>query len=111
VAFSEGALTEPPTGNILPPKGSFRQIEFAGILKGTKNLDLAQKWMDYMLSKSVQDDIMPQMVVYPVLPSATIPDVYQKWAPIPQQPAQIDPETIAKNRDTWVRQWTQTVLR
>lgn len=111
VAFSDGALTEPPTGNILPPKGAFRQIEFAGILKGTQNLELARKWMDYMLSKRVQDDIMPQMVVYPVLPSATIPDVYKQFAPIPEQPATIDPETIAQNRETWIRQWTQTVLR
>ncbi len=111
VAFSEGKLQEPPTGNILPPKGSFRQIEFAGILKGTKKLELAQKWMDYMLSKRVQDDIMPQMVVYPALPTATIPEVYQKFAPVPEQPAALDPQTIAQNRDAWIQEWTRTVLR
>ncbi|HEX6288874.1 MAG TPA: thiamine ABC transporter substrate-binding protein [Herpetosiphonaceae bacterium] len=111
VAFSEGKLTEPPTGNILPPKGSFRQIEFAGILKGTRNRALAEKWMDYMLSQRVQDDIMPQMVVYPVLPTAKIPEVYQQFAPVPQAPATLDPETIAQNRDTWIREWTEAVLR
>jgi thiamine transport system substrate-binding protein len=113
VAFSEGALTEPPTGNIIPPKGSFRQIEFAGILKGTQNLELAQRWMDYMLSEPVQNDIMPQMVVYPVLPSAEIPEVYQQFAPVPsaEQIADLDPQTIAQNRESWLRQWTQTVLR
>jgi thiamine transport system substrate-binding protein len=111
VAFSEGKLSEPPTGNILPPKGAFRQIEFAGILKGTENLELAKKWMDYMLSPQVQNDIMPQMVVYPVLPSATIPEVYQRFAPVPQMPATLDPETIGANRDAWLREWTQVVLR
>ncbi len=111
VAFSEGKLTEPPTGNILPPKGSFRQIEFAGILKGTPRLYLAKKWMDYMLSKRLQDDIMPQMVVYPALPSATIPGVYQKFAPIPEQPASLEPQIIARNRDAWIQEWTRTVLR
>lgn len=111
VVASEGALSEPPTGNIMPPKGAFQQIEFAGILKGSKNLELAQKWMDYMLSERVQNDIMPQMVVYPVLPSATIPEVYQQFAPVPEQPATLDPETIAQQRDAWLRDWTQTVLR
>jgi thiamine transport system substrate-binding protein len=111
VVASEGKLSEPPTGNIMPPNGAFRQIEFAGILKGTKNLDLAKKWMDYMLSKQVQDDIMPQMVVYPVLPSAVIPEVYQEFAPIPAQPAALDPATIAQNRDAWIQQWTSAVLR
>ncbi len=111
VVASEGKLSEPPTGNIMPPKGAFRQIEFAGILKGTKNLELARKWMDYMLSRPVQDDIMPQMVVYPVLPSAVVPDVYQQFAPIPEQPATLDPATIAQNRDAWIQQWTRAVLR
>lgn len=111
VAFSDGALTEPPTGNILPPKGSFLQIEFAGILKGARNPDAARKWMDYMLSRRVQDDIMPQMVVYPVLPDATIPEVYQQWAPVPEQPATLDPQTIADRRDGWIREWTEAVLR
>lgn len=111
VAFSEGAISEPPTGNILPPKAAFRQIEFAGILKGTKNRALAEKWMDYMLSERVQNDIMPQMVVYPALPTALIPEVYQKFAPVPESPAVLDPEAIAPNRDAWIRQWTQAVLR
>ncbi len=113
VAFSDGALTEPPTGNILPPNGVFRQIEFAGILRGTQNLDLAKKWMDYMLSERVQNDIMPQMVVYPALPSATIPDVYRQFAPVPtaEQIATLDPQTIAQNREHWLREWTQAVVR
>lgn len=111
VAASEGAVTEPPTGNILPPKGAFRQIEFAGILKGTQNFELAQKWMDYMLSPAVQNDMLPQMVVYPVLPSATIPDVYRQFAPVPDQPATIDPQTIAQNRERWIREWTEAVIR
>ncbi len=56
---------------------------------------------------------MPQMVVYPVLPSAEIPEVYQQFAPIPSddQIADLDPQTIAQNREQWIRQWTQTVLR
>ena len=111
VAFSEGALTEPPTGNIVPPKASFRQIEFAGILKGTQKLELAKKFMDFMLSTPLQNDIMPQMVVYPALPSATIPDVYKQFAPVPEQPASLDPERIAGNRDAWIQAWTRTVLR
>lgn len=113
VAFSEGALDEPPTGNIIPPNGAFRQIEFAGILQGTQNLELAQRWMDYMLSERVQNDIMPQMVVYPVLPTAEIPEVYQQFAPVPseEQIANVDPQTIAQNRERWIREWTQTVVR
>lgn len=54
---------------------------------------------------------MPQMVVYPALPTATIPEVYQKFVPVPEQPAALDPQTIAQNRDAWIQEWTRTVLR
>ncbi|MBA3943658.1 MAG: thiamine ABC transporter substrate-binding protein [Herpetosiphonaceae bacterium] len=106
---SAGKLKEPPTGNMVPPNGAFRQIEFVGVLKGSKHVDLARKWVDYMLSADVQNDVMPQMVVYPVVPSATLPDVYKQYAPVPQQPAVIAPDVIAKNRDRWIQQWTDAV--
>ena len=67
--------------------------------------------MDFMLSKRMQDDIMPQMVVYPVLPDAAIPEVYRRFAPVPEQPATLDPQTIADSRDAWIREWTEVVLR
>ena len=62
-------------------------------------------------TERVQNDIMPQMVIYPALPTATIPEVYQKFAPVPESPSVLDAETIAANRDAWIREWTQAVLR
>jgi thiamine transport system substrate-binding protein len=109
VFFSEGKLTEPPTGNLLD--GSFRQIEFAGVLKGAKNPALARAFLDFMLSKPFQEDIPLQMFVYPVLPDAALPEVFRKFAEVPPQPAGLSPEEIGKNRDRWIEQWTKTVLR
>ncbi len=49
-----------------PADGScFRQIEFAGILKGTENRDLAEQWIDFMLGKTFQEDIPLKMFVFP----------------------------------------------
>ncbi len=109
VAFSDGKLTTPPTGNLLPAKGAFRQIEFAGILKGSKHPELARKWMDYLLSAELQNDIMPQMVVYPVSKVATVPAVYGQFATVPTEPAVLDPALIAKNRDRWLQEWSAAV--
>jgi len=30
---------------------------------------------------------------------------------VPKKPATLAPDDIAKNRDTWIQQWTETVLR
>ena len=111
VFFSEGKLTEPPTGNIMPDNGAFKQVEFAGVLKGAKNPELARQWLDFMVSQAFQEDIPLNMFVYPALPSAKLPDVFTKFAPIPAKPAALTPEQISANRDRWIQEWTQIVLR
>ena len=109
VFFSEGKLSEPPTANLLD--GSFEQIEYVGILKGTKQRSQAERFIDFMLSKRFQEDIPLQMFVYPVLPGAALPAIFTTFAPIPAQVATIAPATIDQNRESWLATWTKVVLR
>jgi thiamine transport system substrate-binding protein len=110
VYFSEEELEQPPTANVLGDASCFRQIEFVGILTGTENRELAEALVDFMLSERFQEDIPLQMFVFPVLENADLPDFYQ-WAERPENPAQVDPAAIQANRETWIQQWTETVLR
>jgi thiamine transport system substrate-binding protein len=109
VFFSDGKLTEPPIGNVLA--GSFLQVEFAGIFKNSKQRALAEHFIDFMLSKRFQEDIPLQMFVYPVLPGAALPDVFTKFAQVPDQPVGVAPEQIDQNREQWIDAWTKAVLR
>jgi thiamine transport system substrate-binding protein len=110
VYFSAEAMEEPPTGNVLGSGSCFRQIEFIGILSGAQNRDLAENLVDFMLSKRFQEDIPLQMFVFPVHEGASLPDFY-RWAERPSQPAEVSASAIQSNRETWIRQWTETVLR
>lgn len=109
VFYSEGKLKDAPTA--VMPAGSFLQIEFAGILKGTKQRDLAERFIDFMLSKPFQEDMPLQMFVYPVLPNSTLPDVFTKFSVLPQQPVNVLPDQIDQNREQWLDAWTKAVLR
>jgi thiamine transport system substrate-binding protein len=111
VYFSEGKLTEPPTGVVVGAGACYRQIEYAGILRGSKHRALAEKFIDYMLGVRFQEDIPLQMYMYPVNPAARLPEVFVKFAQTPQDPAMLDPALIQKSRETWIEQWTETVLR
>ena len=104
-------VTEAPTAAVVSDGSCFRQIEFVGILKGTQNLDLAQKWVDFMLSPIFQADMPLQMYVFPVNPKAPLNDTFQKYLAIPEHPAVVSPVDIAANRDQWIEAWTQAVLR
>lgn len=111
VIFSEKRLEDAPTASILGPDTCFRQIEFVGILKGTQNRSLAEKFVDFMLSKQFQEDLPLQMFVYPVHPDAALPEEFVKYAQAPSQPAALAPEEIAANRDRWIEEWTNVVLK
>ena len=111
VFYADPAPKSAPTGLVIDNGSAFRQVEFAGILAGTKDMELAQKAMDFLISPAFQEDIPLQMFVFPARKDATLPHVFTAHARITTTPASLDPEQIHKNRDTWIRQWTDCVLQ
>jgi thiamine transport system substrate-binding protein len=111
VFFSDPQPAESPTGNILPPGESFRQVEFVCVLRDAAQPELARKWVDFMLGEVFQADIPLQMWVYPARTGTPLPEVFVKHAEVPSEAAQIEPEQIEMNRERWLQTWTDTVLR
>ncbi len=111
VIFAKEPPEEAPTASLVGPGMCFRQVEFVGILKGTRNRDLARKFVDFMLSVRFQEDMPLQMFVFPVHPKAKLPEAFVRYAQIPEEPATLDPALIAANREKWIQAWTETVLK
>ncbi|MBN2677294.1 MAG: thiamine ABC transporter substrate-binding protein [Anaerolineaceae bacterium] len=111
VYFAETPIDDPPTASITAPSTCFRQIEFAGILKGTPNRSLAALFIDHMLGIPFQEDIPLQMFVFPVLPNATLPPVFQNTISLVGQPAMLSPELIAEMRDGWIQAWMEVMRK
>lgn len=111
VHYSETPLTDAPTAAVLSPGSVFRQVEFVGILKGTKQQALAQKWVDAMLDRPFQEDIPLKMFVFPSNTTARLPEVFVKYTQVAEAPVALTPEAIAKGREAWIESWTTTVLR
>jgi thiamine transport system substrate-binding protein len=111
VFFAKPRPDDAPTASVLGPDTCFRQIEFVGILKGTKHRPLAEKFVDFMLGKQFQEDMPLQMFVYPVNPNAALPEEFIKYAQAPEQTAKVSPEEIASNRDQWIQAWTDIVMK
>ncbi len=111
VHFAGKPLPEAPTAAVVSRGCAFRQVEFVGILKGTKNRKLAEKLIDYMLSKKFQEDIPLQMFVFPANQYASLPEVFLKHATIAKQPVIVSPEKISENREKWIEAWIETMLR
>lgn len=109
VFFASESLTESPTASIVADGMCFRQIEFVGILKNEQNRNLAEKFVDFMLSKQFQEDMPLNMFVYPVNQSAQLPEVFTQHAQVASQPADITYADIAANRDAWIESWVEAM--
>ncbi len=111
VIYAEKKPEDAPTASIVGPDTCFRQIEFVGILKGTKHRALAEKFVDFMLGKQFQEDVPLQMFVYPVNPDAALPEEFTKYAQAPEQTATLAPDVIAEKRDAWIEAWTGVMMK
>jgi thiamine transport system substrate-binding protein len=110
VYYSEGKYATPPTGAIIAPGTCFRQIEFTGILKGTKKRKLARAFIDWMLDQEFQEDIPLHMWVFPANREAELPQVFRDFAKQAQEPAALEPAEIVAHREEWIAAWTEVVL-
>lgn len=111
VIFSDQELSESPTVSLVGENMCFRQIEFAGILKGTKNREMAELFIDYMLSIPFQEDIPMNMFVFPVNKDAKLPPEFLENVQIPIQPARLQMDQISNEREEWIIGWRQLMLQ
>ncbi len=109
VIFSEEPLDDAPTGVITD--GCFRQIEFAGILRGAENRAGAEALIDFMLSRRFQEDVPLNMFVFPAVTDAALPDEFVQYTVIPDSPAGLDPVRIEEHRERWIAEWAEVMLR
>jgi thiamine transport system substrate-binding protein len=109
VIFRNPRPTEAPTEVLVD--SCFRQVEFAGVLRGAPNENGARLLVDFMLGQRFQEDVPLSMFVFPVLPNATLPPEFTEFAVVPQKPLELSSEEIEENRDAWVKEWTRIVVR
>jgi thiamine transport system substrate-binding protein len=109
VIFRKPRPAEAPTAVV--EDSCFRQIEFAGVLRGARNVDGARKLLDFMLATRFQEDIPLSMFVFPVNREAALPLEFERFAVVPKAPLELPPDAIEANRDNWLGEWTRIVLR
>jgi thiamine transport system substrate-binding protein len=91
--------------------GCYRQVEFAGILRGTDQAELAGALIDHLLSPEVQAEIPLAMFVNPARADVSLPAVFAAHALVPEAPLALDPALIDAEREAWIDEWTDIVLR
>jgi thiamine transport system substrate-binding protein len=109
VVFADPPIDEPPTAVV--EATCFRQVEFAGVLRGTDHEAEARRLVDYLLGTTFQEDLPLTLFVFPANERAALPEVFTEFAVRPVESLTLPPEEIAENRQAWIDEWTSIVLR
>ncbi|THA56156.1 thiamine ABC transporter substrate binding subunit [Streptomyces sp. A1136] len=109
VLYADPQPAEAPTG--VSTGTCFRQVEFAGLLKGAKNEAGGKALLDFLVGKRFQEDMPLQMFVNPVVKDAKLPELFTKHGVVIDKPENVAPDVIAKNREQWVKAWSSLVVK
>ncbi|MDY6894821.1 MAG: thiamine ABC transporter substrate-binding protein [Thermotogota bacterium] len=93
----------------IPKEGAYVQIEGAGIVKGTDNLDLAQEFIEFLLTEDFQKEIPLNQWMFPVI-DVELPEVYQH-AVVPEKILTIPAQEISNNLEKWLKEWEALLYR
>ena len=108
VLYAEKPIDTPPTAVI--ESTCFRQTEYVGALRGTRNPNNATLLISYLLDIPFQESMPLSLFVFPINKKAALPDLFTQFAVTPKNPLSLNPADIEKNRDSWLSTWRDIVL-
>ena len=90
---------------LIPEEGGYVQVEGAGIVKGTKNEELAKRFIEFLLMDEFQKKVPLNQWMFPVT-NVELPESYE-YALKPEKILTIESEEIANNLNKWLNEWEE----
>jgi putative spermidine/putrescine transport system substrate-binding protein len=91
---------------VCPLEGSVYVLNVISIVNGSKNIDLAYKFIDYWISEDVQKKLMDALIDAPINKLVKVPPGHPyDISCVIQRPVYLDPKFLADNLEAWVDKW------
>ncbi|ELS9501765.1 thiamine ABC transporter substrate binding subunit [Vibrio parahaemolyticus] len=84
-------------------EGHYMQVEVAAKVKGSKNSELADKFMNFILSDEFQSAMPTGNWMYPVT-EVELPKGFETLS-VPSKSLSFSADEVAKMRKSWIREW------
>lgn len=98
-------------GIILPGGQAYLQIELAGIVAGSDQVELAHAFLNHLLSPESQKLIPTSNWMFPANAATELPEVFEKYAVQPENPVRLDHGVVDANNERWLREWAVEIRR
>ncbi|GLR08636.1 thiamine ABC transporter substrate binding subunit [Mixta theicola] len=90
-------------------EGHYLQVEVAAQLKNSSHPQLAQQFIQFMLSEPFQQTIPTGNWMYPVT-KTVLPDGFNQMT-VPKTALEFTPQQVAQQRAEWINAWQRAVSR
>jgi putative spermidine/putrescine transport system substrate-binding protein len=97
-----------PIEIVCPLEGSVYVLNLISIVNGSKNVDLAYEFIDYWISKEVQQKLSDALIDAPINSLVKVPAGHPfDISCVVQKPIYLDPKFLAENLEAWVNKWKE----
>ena len=89
----------------IPVEGSFKAIEYVGIIEGAQNIFLARRFIEFVLSESFQERVPSSLWKYPVIDGVGLPN---SFVSVPRPINDLTDKIFSLNdnfSERWVEAW------
>ena len=86
-------------------EGHYSQIELAGIIKNSKKIQLANKFLKFLISKNAQIEMPIKNIMFPVIDLGE--DLPEEFIEInnPDNDLTLSSESVSLNKTIWIDEW------
>lgn len=99
-----------PIEVLCPVEGSVYVLNVIAIVEGSKNVELAYKFIDFMLSREVQQKRAEALIDAPINSKVSLPaDHPFNISCVLAKPIYLEPKLLAENLQTWVGIWREKI--
>jgi len=107
--------TKAPLKSVVPKEGLVGSQSIVSIVKGSKNVELAHKYIDFIISHDVQKAQALELVDSPTNKTVQVPaDVADKLTYGPEVTGALvflDEAKLAQAQEAWVKRWNQILAK
>jgi len=97
-----------PIEIVCPLEGSIYVLNLISIVNGSKNVDLAYKFIDYWISREVQQKLSDALIDAPINKLVEVtPGHPFDISCVIRKPIYLDPKFLAENLEAWVNKWKE----
>jgi thiamine transport system substrate-binding protein len=94
------------TISVVPDHQGYRQIEGAGLVKGAPHKDLAQMFLEFVLSDDFQSEVYNNYML-PVVPGTPIDPIFDEYGEDAEVHIEPTTQEVMDNYDDWYSAWRE----